>query len=121
MIVATFFMSPLSRTEVKSAAALSNWSFGIPVIRSTISGVYREYCCLRSWKPQGGCWMDGSYATLAGSDSGVGAAEGVPGCDPPPLGSFGCACDSADPPPPLALAGDAAPAACPPDTRPPAS
>src|SRR5262245_65909337 len=105
--------------DVKSVAALSNCSLGMPVILSTISGVYREYCCLRSWKTQRGCWSDGSYATLAGSDSGIGAAEGVPGCDPPPLGSFGCACDSAAFPPPLA--GDAAPAACPPDPRPPAS
>ena len=35
----TFFMSPSLRTEVNRSAAFRNCSFGMPVIRSTVSGV----------------------------------------------------------------------------------
>ena len=39
IMVATFFMSPSLRTEVNMSAAFTKWSFGMPVMRSTISGV----------------------------------------------------------------------------------
>ena len=39
MMVATFFMSQSLRMEVNRSAAFTNWSLGMPVMRSTISGV----------------------------------------------------------------------------------
>src|SRR6185312_6440881 len=139
MIVAAFFMSPLVRTDVKRSAAFRNWSRGIPVIRSTMSGVYRENCSLSSWKTQRGCCSVGSYATLGGSEGGVGLAD-PPGAAPPapacapagpnaayprpvngcetctvdgaPLGAGAGTLDSAERPPPLAVPFAAAATCC---------
>src|SRR4051794_416418 len=118
----------------------------MPVIRSTISGVYREYCCLSSWNTHRGCCSDKSYATLAGNAGGgaavpPGFAPAPPALPPAgpcaayprpvnasddfevggaPLGGTGRAVDVADSPPPLAVPRGAA-AACCAVTRPPAS
>src|ERR1700676_4147204 len=79
MMVATFVMSPSLRTEVNKSAAFRNWSFGIPVIRSTVSGVCREYCRLSNWNTQCGCWRVRSYATLNGREGGADGPSGWPG------------------------------------------
>ena len=73
-------MSPSLRTDVNMSIAFKYCSFGIPVIRSTISGVYREYCCFINWNTQRGCcsvkivghvWRQSNGARLAGSGAGA--------------------------------------------------
>src|SRR6266850_2659795 len=54
----------------------------MPVMRSTISGVYREYCCFNNWKTQRGCTSERSYAVFGGSIGG----GFVPPCPEAPTG-----------------------------------
>src|SRR5580704_11851529 len=65
MMVATFFMSPSLRTEVNRSIAFRYWSLGMPVIRSTASGVYREYCCFINWKTHRGSCSVGLAAEVS--------------------------------------------------------
>ena len=57
--------------EVTTSATSRNFAFGVPQILSTISGVYRSTCFLRSWRVQRGCFMVGStwYPFVFGSGS----------------------------------------------------
>src|SRR5215471_315591 len=83
MIVPAFFMSPPLRIPVNVSAAFLNWSCGTPVMRSTISGVYREYCFLSNWKTHRGCCNDRSYATFGGSVGGGAGGAGAPALGAP--------------------------------------
>src|SRR5215469_90959 len=78
MIVPACLILPPLRIPVNVSAAFTNWSCGAPVMRSTISGVYREYCFLSNWKTHRGCCSDRSYATLGGRVGGGAGGTGAP-------------------------------------------